>query len=81
MSCAPPSMHREVFPLTTATPRGWQNLHRRGQQLLSKEETLGLGDGWMVPGRGISTLDVIQLWAKIWSTVITGSTETVKSVP
>lgn len=42
---------------------------------------LGLGDGWMVPGRGIGTLYVIQLWAKIWSTVISGSTETGKSVP
>lgn len=42
---------------------------------------LGLGNGWMMPRRGISTLYAIQLWTKIWSTVITGSTETGKSVP
>lgn len=60
----------------------WQNLHRRGQQLLSKEKEILSGSWWwMVPGRGISTLDVIQLWAKIWSKIITGSTETGKSVP
>lgn len=48
MSCAPPSMFREAFPLTTATPRGLQNLHRRGQQLLSKEkETLSGSWQWM----------------------------------